>query len=154
LARPSFDWNANIGTLLVWSAIEPGMGISAASLSTLRPLLRAFIRTFKSERSEGSNSRPISWLSRAPRGRIFAFSTGSRRTEESGSYLGTIETIQARMATKKSSVAKTKDLNFQPLDTSEAPDFLDVTINGSNPDLLSARGFVRYNATPRLPSDV
>jgi hypothetical protein len=40
---------ADIELFTIWSTIEPGMGITAASLATLRPLLRKILRTAKSQ---------------------------------------------------------------------------------------------------------
>jgi hypothetical protein len=44
--------------------------------------------------------------------------------------------------------------SFKPLNTSEAPDFLDITSSDSNEDLPGEKGYVQYNATRSLPLDV
>jgi hypothetical protein len=43
--------------LVLWSAIEPGLGITACSLATLRPLFRACSRAITTWRSTGDKSR-------------------------------------------------------------------------------------------------
>jgi hypothetical protein len=48
LSSTNVDFWAKVQPLAVWSAIEPGLGITAASLATLRPLLRKSIQVVKS----------------------------------------------------------------------------------------------------------
>jgi hypothetical protein len=43
--------------LALWSAIEPGLGIIASSLATLRPLVRTFSQTLSSWKSSHGSSR-------------------------------------------------------------------------------------------------
>jgi hypothetical protein len=48
LSSTNFDFWTQVQPLAFWSAIEPGLGITAASLATLRPLLRKTIELVKS----------------------------------------------------------------------------------------------------------
>ncbi|KAF2277266.1 uncharacterized protein EI97DRAFT_314786 [Westerdykella ornata] len=56
-----FFWNA--ANIAIWSTIEPGVGIIAGCLATLRPLLKRFVTTGRSIRS--STSRSIRTASRS-----------------------------------------------------------------------------------------
>jgi len=51
LVNPGPDFLTNMLQLALWSAIEPGLGIIASCLATLRPLVRTFSQTFTSIKS-------------------------------------------------------------------------------------------------------
>jgi len=55
LTNPGLDFLCKMLSLALWSAIEPGLGIIAASLATLRPLLRTISRSFDTWRSTIGN---------------------------------------------------------------------------------------------------
>jgi hypothetical protein len=61
LANSDPNFWVEIQPLAIWSTVEPGLGITAASLATLRPLLRRAIQTMKSfasSRTRSTNSDP------------------------------------------------------------------------------------------------
>ncbi|KAF2715623.1 hypothetical protein K504DRAFT_367257 [Pleomassaria siparia CBS 279.74] len=53
-----FFWNAT--NIAIWSTIEPGAGIIAGCLATLRPFLKRFVATARSVRSSASNLPKVS----------------------------------------------------------------------------------------------
>jgi len=52
LAEPGYSFYATTHEAMVWSCIEPGLGIIAGSLASLRPLLRLASSHFHTARSE------------------------------------------------------------------------------------------------------
>ncbi|KAF2669659.1 hypothetical protein BT63DRAFT_455645 [Microthyrium microscopicum] len=62
LAEPGYAFFAQVHSVMVWSCIEPGLGIIAGSLATLRPLVRHMSSSFNS-RNESINSAGWSWPS-------------------------------------------------------------------------------------------
>lgn len=55
LTNPGLDFLCKMLSLALWSALEPGLGIIAASLATLRPLLRTISKTFETWKSIETN---------------------------------------------------------------------------------------------------
>ena len=45
LATATETWFMDANLIAIWSAVEPGLGIIASSLATLRPLFRGLFRT-------------------------------------------------------------------------------------------------------------
>jgi hypothetical protein len=143
LAKPSFNFYGDIELLAIWTAIEPGMGITATSLATLRPLLRAFLQRPRDEKA-GKSTR-LRWpFAHFPSWRKPDDSITNSPTPSSGNT----QTTGTKLGRTKATVRR-----FKPLNTFEAPDFLDIT-NTSNEHLPLERGYMQYNATPKLAHDV
>jgi hypothetical protein len=136
-----------IELLAIWSTIEQGLGITAGSLATLRPLLRSWLRHYRHKKSGKSRSR-----------RRWLFGYGSSTGQTSGSEGFTphessmSKTMVVTSFSKNGSIPSTF---ASPLTTVEAPDFLDITNTGSNETLdLPNQAYVQYNTTPKLQKDV
>jgi len=118
LARSNYNWFSSIELIAIWSSLEPGLGITAASLAAMRPLLRAFLRHLK-ERKAAQPTRSMRWL-------FTRFVSSSRRTESTDNIYAT--TVDIKMNESKSATSR----SFKPLNTAEAPDFLEITNSDDN----------------------
>jgi hypothetical protein len=144
LAKPSLEWYANIEVLVIWSGVEPAMGISAASLATLRPLLRIWSQKMKEWRAAKPNSKLR---------RVFAprISTNQKSYDSSKSA----ESQPIEMPPISSTRPSASGRSFEPLNTWEAPDFLETHDPNSSDEEHAGipRGYIQFNATPRLAPD-
>ena len=128
--------------------IEAGMGVTAGSLATLRPLLRNVLSGFRASRASSSaSSRTRFWPFNSSKSQSKA--TSSDKTQVSDSYSGT----------KKSNITDASQRTLGPLNTIDAPDFLDITTTAENPSLeslvnLDRASYVKYNPTPTLANDM
>jgi hypothetical protein len=142
LAATSFNWYGNIEILAIWSAIEPGMGITAASLATLRPLLRAVIRNLR-DRKAGKPVSRLRWL----------FAYGSSSSQNTWSKTSRKQTTTKTAGTRSDMTQTTTFNSFKPLNTKDAPDFIDITNSDSTENLPQEDAYVQYNPTPSLQRD-
>jgi hypothetical protein len=132
LTAVNFDFLKKIELLAIWSAIEPGMGMSAASLATLRPLLQ-------------------SWMQHANKRRH------SKNT--SSNYTTSPNTATPRETNIESTMNQTYDAKPQinvnnSLNIVDAADFFDKLNSGSTDSLSRNMQYVHYNPTPKLEKDM
>jgi hypothetical protein len=134
--------------VVIWSTVEPAMGIIAASLGTMRPILRAFVHHLRERKSDAPASR-LGWLfgRGASTEKRSGYVSNSHQMDETQTHTTIVGLPGSQLATARS---------FEPLNTVEAPDFLDITNASCDSDEESprARGFIRYNATPALPPNL
>jgi hypothetical protein len=57
LASTSLSFFVEATNTAIWSTVEPGLGIIAGSLATLRPLFRSFLRTVRTFAESGMDTR-------------------------------------------------------------------------------------------------
>src|ERR1700753_1491695 len=117
------------------------MGITAASLATLRPLLRNFVRHIKRRQAPGHINSGFRWL----------FSYGSASQGNTLSDVSALHHQETEKFTPQKYTSHVMIESNNPLDTRNAPDFLNITESNSHESLEKNPGYMTYHATPKLP---
>ncbi|GAB7354505.1 hypothetical protein MBLNU459_g4973t1 [Dothideomycetes sp. NU459] len=111
-AGPSFLGNSI--KIAIWSIIEPGLGIVAASLSTLRPLFKSLLERTRSLTSSGRHhtSRPRRTYDNRGSGLSFGDRNASQFHQVQDDYRSTITTVVGNA--KAGTSLELRDIGYNP----------------------------------------